>query len=157
MVNATQRHKRETRRRVGFTALTVTYALIILFPVFWMATMVFKPETIMFARPTVWLFEPTWEHFAYVIERGFLGNLWTSFVIATLSTLLVVVVGTPAAYAFARFSMVRKDDLFLFVLATRMAPPICLVLPFYLIYAKIGLLDTHIGIILAYLTFNLSF
>jgi len=53
--------------------------------------------------------------------------------------------------------MKGRDDLFLFVLATRMAPPVCLVIPFYLIYAKVGLLDTYIGIVIVYLTFNLSF
>jgi multiple sugar transport system permease protein len=47
--------------------------------------------------------------------------------------------------------------LFLFILATRMAPPVCLVIPFYLIFAKLGLLDTFAGLTLAYMTFNLSF
>jgi multiple sugar transport system permease protein len=111
----------------------------------------------MFARPTVWLFEPTLKHFEYVIQAGFLKYLWQSFLLATVSTLLVVIVGTPAAYAFARFELAARDDLFLFILGTRMAPPICLVIPFYLIYAKIGLLDTFTGLALAYLTFNLSF
>ena len=74
-----------------------------------------------------------------------------------LSTGLVVVVGTPAAYAFARFEMWRKDDLFLFVLATRMAPPVCMAIPFYLIFTKVGLYDTIVGLTLAYMTFNLSF
>jgi multiple sugar transport system permease protein len=80
-----------------------------------------------------------------------------SFIVALGSTVLVVLIGTPAAYAFARYRMRGRDDLFLFVLATRMAPPVCLVIPFYLIYAQIGLLDTHIGLVIAYLTFNLSF
>jgi multiple sugar transport system permease protein len=53
--------------------------------------------------------------------------------------------------------MWRKDDLFLFVLATRMAPPVCMAIPFYLIFTKIGLYDTIFGLTLAYMTFNLSF
>jgi multiple sugar transport system permease protein len=53
--------------------------------------------------------------------------------------------------------MWRRDDLFLFILATRMAPPVCLVIPLYLIYSKLGLIDTHVGLTIAYLTFNLSF
>ena len=69
----------------------------------------------------------------------------------------MVVIGTPAAYALARFPLWRRDDLLLFVLATRLAPPVALVIPFYLIYAKVGLLDTYAGLIAAYLTFNLSF
>ena len=124
-----------------YTALVVAYGVAILFPVFWMATMTVKPEQIMFERPTVWFFMPTLDHFSYVLEQGFHWSLISSLVVAGLSTLLVVVIGTPAAYAFARFQMWRRDDLFLFVLATRMAPPMCLVIPFYLIYAKIGLIE----------------
>jgi|TARA_B100001964_G_C14255206_1_gene612035 multiple sugar transport system permease protein len=140
-----------------WTLVILAYAALVLFPVFWMVTIMLKPEVVMFERPTAWLFTPTLDHFDYVISAGFVHNLITSIIVATGSTLLVVLLGTPAAYAFARFEMWRRDDLFLFILATRMAPPVCLVIPFYLIFARVGLLDTHIGLITAYLTFNLSF
>ena len=147
----------ESSRAVLWTSITVAYAAVVLFPIFWMASMMVKPNDAMFARPTVWLFAPTLEHFNYVLAQGFHWSLLTSFVLCLVSTALVVVIGTPAAYAFARFEMKLKDDLFLFILATRMAPPVCLVIPFYLIFAKLGLLDTFIGLTLAYMTFNLSF
>ncbi|MCW5623703.1 MAG: carbohydrate ABC transporter permease [Burkholderiales bacterium] len=140
-----------------WTLAVIALALVTLFPVIWLTAMMFKPDTVMFQRPTAWLFEPTLDHFKYVIESGFLGYLGQSFLLATISTLLVVLVGTPAAYAFARFEIKGRDDLFLFILGTRMAPPICLVIPFYLIFSKVGLLDTFTGLTLAYLTFNLSF
>jgi multiple sugar transport system permease protein len=140
-----------------WTGITVLYAAIVLFPIFWMATMMVKPNEAMFARPTVWLFTPTLDHFSYAIAQGFHWNLLTSFVLCLVSTALVVIIGTPAAYAFARFEMKLKDDLFLFILGTRMAPPVCLVIPFYFIFAKVGLLDTFLGLTLAYMTFNLSF
>lgn len=139
------------------TLLAFGYAAVILFPVVWMAAMMIKPEATMFTRPTVWMFEPTADHFIFLLNEGFLWHLLSSVIVATLSTILVVLIGTPAAYAFARFEIWRSDDLFIFILATRMAPPVCLVIPFYLIYAKIGLIDTYLGLILAYLTFNLSF
>ena len=145
------------RRKVLATLLAVGVAALLLFPVFWMATMMVKPPDAMFARPTVWLFTPTLEHFDYVIERGFHQYLLTSLALGTVSTALVVIIGTPAAYAFARFEMRGRDDLFLFILATRMAPPICMVIPYYLIFAQIELLDTFLGLTLAYMTFNLSF
>lgn len=147
----------ETRKRLLFTGIALIYGLIVLFPVLWLAQMMIKPADIMFARPTAWLFTPTLDNFTYVLNQGFSGFLLTSLIIAAVSTILVVIIGTPAAYAFSRYQMRGRDDLFLFVLATRMAPPVCLVIPFYLIYARIGLLDTHIGVIIAYLTFNLSF
>jgi multiple sugar transport system permease protein len=147
----------ETRKRLLFTSIALLYGLIVLFPVLWLAQMMVKPADIMFARPTVWTFTPTLDNFTYVLNQGFSGFLLTSLIIAAVSTILVVIIGTPAAYAFSRYQMRGRDDLFLFVLATRMAPPVCLVIPFYLIYARIGLLDTHLGVIIAYLTFNLSF
>lgn len=142
---------------VLWTSIAVVYAIVTLFPIFWMATMMVKPNAAMFARPTVWLFTPTLEHFDSVIAKGFAWSLLTSFVLCAISTALVVLIGTPAAYAFARFEMRAKDDLFLFILATRMAPPVCMVIPFYFIFSKIGLLDTFTGLTLAYMTFNLSF
>jgi multiple sugar transport system permease protein len=147
----------EGSKGLFWTGVTVVYAIIVLFPIFWMAAMMVKPNEAMFARPTVWLFTPTLEHFEYVIAQGFHWSLLTSFVLCLMSTALVVIIGTPAAYAFARFEMKMKDDLFLFILATRMAPPVCLVIPFYFIFAKLNLLDTFLGLTLAYMTFNLSF
>jgi len=151
------RERAARRRQLLFTLLAAAGALAVVFPVLWMALMMFKPEAVMFARPPVWRFPPTLEHFDYVIEHGFVWNLLASLFVAVASTVLVVVVGTPAAYAFARFPIRRRDDLLLFVLATRMAPPVALVIPFYLIYARVGLLDTYVGLVVAYLSFNLSF
>jgi multiple sugar transport system permease protein len=131
-------------RGLIWTGIVVVYAAVVLFPIFWMAAMMVMPDDAMFARPTVWLFTPTLVHFSYVFELGFLWNLLTSFILSLVSTALVIVIGTPAAYAFARYEMKFKDDLFLFILATRMAPPVCLV-------------DTFTGLTLAYMTFNLSF
>ena len=148
---------RNSGTSVVWTTVALVYGALVLFPIFWIASMAVKPTDVMFARPTVFLFTPTLEHFRYVIEQGFQWNLLTSLIVSGLSTLLVVIIGTPAAYAFARFQMKAKDDLFLFILATRMAPPVCLVIPFYLIFAKIGLIDSFIGLTIAYMTFNLSF
>lgn len=154
---ATTAERREIGQTVLWTGLVVLYAALMLFPVLWMAAMMVKPSDSMFVRPTQWLFVPTLEHFDYVIAQGFHHYLLTSLVLCLVSTVCVVVIGTPAAYAFARFEMWRRDDLFLFILATRMAPPVCLVIPFYLIFARVDLLDTFTGLVLAYLTFNLSF
>jgi multiple sugar transport system permease protein len=122
-----------------------------------LAGMAFKPDDAMFARPTQWWFTPTLDHVRCVIGLGFMPYLMSSLVLALGSTVLVVLIGTPAAYAFARSPMKGRDNLFLFILAKRMAPPICLVIPFYLIFSRFDLLDTYLGLTLAYLTFNLSF
>jgi multiple sugar transport system permease protein len=152
-----RRRDRGAGRRALFTAIAIAWAGVAIFPVLWMALMTVKPESVMFARPPAWVFAPTLEHVRYVVDQGFVWNLARSLAVAGLSTALIVVIGTPAAYAFARFPIRRRDDLLLFVLATRLAPPVALAIPFYLIYAKVGLLDTYVGLIVAYMTFNLSF
>ncbi len=72
------------------------------------------------------------------------------------STLLSVVLGTLAAYAFSRFRVPGKDDLLFFILSTRMMPPIAVAIPIYLMYRALGLSDTHLGLILLYTVVNLS-
>lgn len=149
--------RQPARFSIGWTLLTIVIALFLIAPVLWLASMAIKPSEVMFSLPTVWTFTPTFAHFEYVVESGFLSYLGTSVLLALVSTALVVLIGTPAAYAFARYELKGRDDLFLFILGTRMGPPICLVIPFYLIFTQLDLLDTFTGLTLAYLTFNLSF
>lgn len=146
------------RAAVGLTLLLLGYILAVSFPVLWMVVLSVKPEAIMFSRPPVWFFSPTLEHYYHVlVEKGLWAAILNSVVISFASTALVVLIGTPAAYSFARFEIWRRDDWFLFILGTRMAPPIALAIPFYLIFSRLHLLNSHAGLILAYLTFNLSF
>ena len=79
-----------------------------------------------------------------------------SLIIGFGSTFLAVFLGTIAAYAFSRFRIPLKDDLLFFILSTRMMPPIAVAIPIYLMYRAIGLIDTHIGMILLYTAVNLS-
>jgi len=79
-----------------------------------------------------------------------------SLIIGFGSTLLAVTMGTMAAYAFSRFKVPAKDDLLFFILSTRMMPPIAVAIPIYLMYRVVGLLDTHLGMILLYTAVNLS-
>ena len=72
------------------------------------------------------------------------------------STLLSVVLGTLAAYAFSRFRVPGKNDLLFFILSTRMMPPIAIAIPIYLMFRQVGLNDTHVGLILLYTVVNLS-
>ncbi|MBB16650.1 sugar ABC transporter permease [Candidatus Poribacteria bacterium] len=84
-------------------------------------------------------------------------QLLNSIIIGFGSTILAVGLGTFSAYAFSRFEILGKEDLLFFILSTRMLPPVVVVIPVYLMYSKLGLRDTHLGLILLYTTFNLSF
>jgi multiple sugar transport system permease protein len=79
-----------------------------------------------------------------------------SLVIGFGSTLLSVVLGTLAAYAFSRFRVPAKDDLLFFILSTRMMPPIAVAIPIYLMFRAVDLTDTHVGLVLLYTVVNLS-
>lgn len=86
----------------------------------------------------------------------FADRYTNSLIIGFGSTLLSVVLGTLAAYAFSRFRVPGKDDLLFFILSTRMMPPIAIAIPVYLMFRAIGLSDTHLGLILLYTVVNLS-
>ena len=79
-----------------------------------------------------------------------------SLIIAFGSTLVSVVLGTMAAYAFSRFRVPGKDDLLFFILSTRMMPPIAVAIPIFLMYRELGLSDTRLGMILLYSAINVS-
>ena len=72
------------------------------------------------------------------------------------STLLALLVGVPGGYALSRMAMRQEKPLSLLILASRMAPPIAFTIPYFLAYRWMGLLDTKLGLILIYLTFNIS-
>ncbi len=93
------------------------------------------------------------------IERyaDFPMQVGNSLFIGGLSTFLAVALGTMAAYAFARFNIKGKGDLLFFILSTRMLPAIAVVIPIYLMFQSLHLLDTRIGLVILYTVFNLSF
>ena len=84
----------------------------------------------------------------------FLGN---SFIISTVSTFFSIFFGVLTAYAFSRFKVRGENDLMFFILSTRMLPPVVVTIPIFLMYRALGLYDTHLGMILLYTAFNLSF
>ncbi len=100
-----------------------------------------------------------------MLERGqqvlgvsaYAGRLKNSVIIAGGSTIAAVVLGVLAGYAFSRFDVPGEGDLLFFILSTRMLPAIVVTIPIFLMYRKLGLHDTHLGMILLYTTFNLSF
>jgi multiple sugar transport system permease protein len=87
----------------------------------------------------------------------YVSRLRNSVIIAGGSTVAAVVLGVLAGYAFSRFDVPGKSDLLFFILSTRMLPPVVVTIPIFLMYRQLGLHDTHIGMILLYTAFNLSF
>ena len=119
--------------------------------------------------PAVYDAAPWWEKRIYdggerVLKVGtdiqlsqFPDRFLNSLIIAVVSTFLAVTIGTFTAYGFSRFKIKGEQDLLFFILSTRMLPPIVVAIPMYLMYRTVGLNDTHLGLILLYTAFNLSF
>ncbi len=90
-------------------------------------------------------------------SSGYVSRFVNSIIIAVTSTFLAVALGTITAYGFSRFRMPGEDDWLFFILSTRMLPPVVVAIPMFLMYRAVGLVDTHIGLIILYTAFNLSF
>jgi multiple sugar transport system permease protein len=93
-----------------------------------------------------------------IVRIGDLPRRYLNSLIITLASVaLTIIMATFAAYGFSRFKIRGKDDLMFFILSTRMLPPVIVLIPVFLMFRKLALTDTHIGLILLYTAFNLSF
>ncbi len=127
-----------------------------IFPFFWMVSSSFKTQTDLLASPPVWLFRPTLANYADVFaDQKVVDAVINSLIVAIGSTGLAVLLGTPAAFALARYEFRGKADLWFWFISNRFISPIVLALPIYLLAQSAGLLDTHLVLILVYITFIL--
>lgn len=146
-----------SRRGLAIQAvLLIVIAVFCVFPFYWMVTTSLKTQIVALESPPVWTFEPTLSNYWEVLlEDGVGRTLINSLIVAVSTTILAICLGLPAAYALARFEFRGKKDLWFWFITNRMVSPIVLALPFFLIVRKVGLLDSHLVLILIYLTFNL--
>ncbi len=143
--------------RMVALAVLIVVLVVALTPYLWLIMTSFKTRLDALADSPVWLFTPTFEHYPKIfIDKDYLPLVMNSAVVATASTAISLAVGVPAAYVFARHDFPGKEDLFFFFLTTRMAPPISVVVPMFLMFTYVGLIDTRLSVILAHSTFNLS-
>jgi len=129
-----------------------------LFPVVWTILTSIKTESEAFSMPPKWIFKPTFENYVSIFtKQPFLRYIMNSVMIGALSTLLALILGTPAAYALSRMKSGKGEGISFFILSTRIAPPTLIILPFFLLYRQIGLYDRKVGLMIVYLIFNLPF
>lgn len=144
------------RSLVWQALLLLAILLFCVFPFYWMVTTSLKTQVVALQTPPAWIFDVTFENYREVLfDDGVLRTLINSLVVAVATTALAVGLGAPAAFALARFEFGGKKELWFWFITNRMISPVVLALPFFLIVRGLGLLDTHIVLILIYLTFNL--
>jgi multiple sugar transport system permease protein len=148
-----RRAKNARRRATVWHAIGLLIVFLTsVFPFYWMVTTSLKSQADALAMPPVWLFKPTLAHYIDALfEHDVAHSLLNSLIVASSTTFLAILLGTPAAYALARFEFRGKEDLWFWFISNRMV----LAVPFFLIATKLDLVDTHIVLILLYLTFSL--
>lgn len=129
-----------------------------LFPIYWLVTASVKSEIVLYGTPPAWWFRPVLESYARVLFNiPFPSYFLNSLIVAGATTVGSVILGSLAAYGFSRFTFWWSEGLRFFILLTRMVPRVALVMPYFLMMLSLGLLDTHAGLILAYISFALPF
>jgi len=143
-------------KKVFFWIAICVIVFAFIFPIFWVYVTSFKAADDIFQADKI-LFKPTLFNYKFLVEiRPSLGQLWNSAILAVCSTFIVMLISLPAAYSFARFNT-GKGHLLFVTISTRMFPGVVAALPFFLLFRDFGLLDTHLGVILLYIYFNMSF
>jgi len=151
------RQARQRFERIAVYAALVVCTVLFLFPLLWMLSTSIKTQAEYFTFPPVWFPKhPTLEHYRYIVSTTGLGAVRNSLIIATANVALVMLVSIPAAYAIARFRVGGHDFSF-WVLSQRMLAPIAVILPLFLLFSRLQLIDRHLALILGYSTFNVAF
>ena len=140
--------------RHGRALAVVLLLLVALAPFLWLVQLAFRPAADIFDDAL--LFVPTLDGFKSLLQGNFARSFGNSLLVSSLSTGFSLLIGVPAAYALTRWDFKGRDRIALWILVTRMAPPIAFTIPFFLAYQALGLQDTVIGLAIVYLTFNLA-
>ncbi|VYU57808.1 ABC transporter permease subunit [Metakosakonia massiliensis] len=147
--------RRKTWRVKGKrTLLALLLLVIFLAPFLWMVIMSLRPAMDAFEL-TLW-FTPTLDAYRQLIAGHFLQPFGNSLMVSLLSTVFSLLLGVPAAWVLTRWRFRARRYVALWILVTRMAPPIAFTIPFFLAWRWLGLQDTIIGLAIVYLTFNLA-
>lgn len=162
-------HKRSWWQSLLLYAVVIFWCFIVLFPFYWLLTTSLKTP-IAVSRGPKYIpgvdFVPTGEHWQYLFkEQGdqTLRHFRNSLIAASGSTVLAVIVGAMAGYGLSRFRYHwtqlgwRNDNIAFWIISNRFLPPALFVVPFLMIYSALDLVDTHIGLIIAYSMFNVPF
>ena len=142
----------------------ILISFLTLFPIYWLFVISVKPAVELFSTPDIILREFYWQNYIDVLtDKTLRGYMLNSLIISTGNAVLCTTLGFFACYALSRFNMSGKESIFFWTITNRMAPPTVFLLPLFLLMTQVyrigdfSLLDTRIGMILVYCTFNLPF
>lgn len=150
-----------TAERILRGILLTLVLLFFLFPIFWIFLMSFQTNEDILRIPPSLFFTPTLENYVALIsgrlstvagdlDIAFMRNLWNSVLLSSLSVGVALILGVPAAYAFARFKFRLGENIAFTLLSFRFAPPLLVLLPLSLYFSELGLSDTYLGLVWVY-------
>ena len=125
------------------------------FPVFWMVLTAFKQEVDAYTTTPKFFFVPTLDEFRAVFDQGVGTSLLNSLMATGISTIFVLALGIPAAFALSLRPVRKTKDALFFFLSTKMLPIVAAIIPLYVIVSNIGLLDNIWALIILYTSMNL--
>lgn len=146
-----------TRQKLVVTLIAWTIGIVIFFPILWTALTSFKTEAEAIASPPSFLaFHWTLENYTEVQQRSdYFLHFWNSVVISVGSTLIGLMVAVPAAWSMAFVPGKRTRDVLMWMLSTKMLPPVGVLIPIYLLFRDFGLLDSRVGLVIVLTLINL--
>ena len=147
-----------TRTKTVNTAIAGTLGFLMFFPILWIIILSFKAEEDAIRAPLEVLFASGWttENFSAVQARSdYFKHFSNSVIISVGSTLLGLLIAIPAAWAMAFVPGKRTKDVLMWMLSTKMMPPVGVLVPIYLIFRDTGLLDSRIGLTIVLMLINL--
>jgi multiple sugar transport system permease protein len=164
MLSSVNPHKRRTQ--LGLNALAWVIMLLMLFPAVWVIFTSIRPYSEINKSPTVWIpQEITFESFSNMfgmseemVSQAPVGQYAAnSIIVAVVTTLITLALGTAAGYAFSRFRFRGHQAIFLLIILSRAVPGIALGLPLFMLFSSIGLLNSLTGLIIINIALNIPF
>ncbi|MFC6976725.1 carbohydrate ABC transporter permease [Halomicroarcula sp. GCM10025709] len=148
---------RETLVRVARHTILLGWSFVVLFPLYWLVSMSLKPPGQANSLPPDWIFLPTVYNYIQLVQQSdFVAAFANSVLMVSASVVIVLLIGVPAAYVLSRYDIPKERDVLVWILSSRMLPPIAVVIPFFVIFRALNLFDTRIGMVLMYVSINLS-
>jgi ABC-type glycerol-3-phosphate transport system permease component len=147
--------KRRPAATIALYAAAGAVGLFAVAPFLWMILTSIKPEGEILRRtPTLWTAHPQFGRYSDVLHAGFARALRNSLIVATGTTVAGVAVAALAGYALARFDLPLRRYLLLMVMGVQMFPLVVLIIPLFVVMKALGLLDSWLGLVVAYLSFT---
>ena len=132
-------------------------AVFIMIPIYWIISGAFKQQVDIFQL--ILLFTPTLENFKIIFKSPYnlLDKLFNSTVVAFSTVVVAIPLATIAAYSFSRFRLTGERIMFVMILSTQFVPAVVIVLPFFILFRDLGILDTKLSLVLVNLSLIMPF